>query len=386
MTDPRFLNIITNPFGLTDVGNYAAPTLADIDGDGDLDAFVSEAFGNTLFYRNTGSATNPQFAAPSTNPFGLNNVGFSASPTFADIDGDGDLDVFVGDGQGNTLFYRNTGSATNPQFAALSTNPFGITDVGYSAAPTFADIDGDGDLDAFVGNFDGNTLFYRNTGSATNPQFAASSTNPFGLTDVGNYAKPTLADIDGDGDLDAFVGERFGNTLFYRNTGSATNPQFAAPSTNPFGLTDVGNYASPTLADIDGDGDLDAFVGERYGNTVLFQNQPAAPPPAKFRPPSTNPFGLNNVGFSAAPTFADIDGDGDLDAFVGNRYGNTLFYRNTGTATNPQFAPHLSRYRWRWRPRCFCGQSGRQYIVLPQHRHCHQSPVYRLRHQPLRSD
>nr|MDZ8063515.1 VCBS domain-containing protein [Nostoc sp. EkiNYC01] len=338
MTDPRFLNIITNPFGLTDVGNYAAPTLADIDGDGDLDAFVSEAFGNTLFYRNSGSATNPQFAAPSTNPFGLNNVGFSAAPTFADIDGDGDLDVFVGDGQGNTLFYRNTGSATNPQFAALSTNPFGLTDVGYSAAPTFADIDGDGDLDAFVGNFDGNTLFYRNTGSATNPQFAASSTNPFGLTDVGNYAKPTLADIDGDGDLDAFVGERFGNTLFYRNTGSATNPQFAAPSTNPFGLTDVGNYASPTLADIDGDGDLDAFVGERYGNTVLFQNQPAAPPPAKFRPPSTNPFGLNNVGFSAAPTFADIDGDGDLDAFVGNRYGNTLFYRNTGTATNPQFA------------------------------------------------
>ena len=240
MADPNFLSPVTNPFGLTDVGSSAAPTLADIDDDGDLDAFVGNYGGNTLFYRNTGNASNPVFAAPTSNPFGLTDVGSSAAPTLADIDGDGDLDAFVGEFYGNTFFYRNTGSASNPVFAAPTTDDFGLTDVGRYAAPTFADIDGDGDLDAFVGNSYGNTLFYRNTGNASNPVFAAPTTDDFGLTDVGYRAVPTFADIDGDGDLEAFVGELYGNTLFYRNTGSASNPVFAAPTSNPFGLTNVG--------------------------------------------------------------------------------------------------------------------------------------------------
>src|SRR6476661_1579507 len=162
MADPNFLSPVTNPFGLTDVGFYAAPTLADIDGDGDLDAFVGNDDGNTLFYRNTGSASNPVFAAPTTNDFGLTNVGNFATPTFADIDADGDLDAFVGNYDGNTLFYRNTGNASNPVFAPPTTDDFGLTDVGISAAPTFANIDGDGDLDAFVGNFYGDTVFFEN--------------------------------------------------------------------------------------------------------------------------------------------------------------------------------------------------------------------------------
>ena len=113
MADPIFLNSVTNPFGLTDVGFSAAPTLADIDGDGDLDAFVGNANGNTLFYRNTGSASNPVFAAPTTNDFGLTNVGLDASPTFADFDSDGDLDAFVGDSSGNISFYENQSASAN---------------------------------------------------------------------------------------------------------------------------------------------------------------------------------------------------------------------------------------------------------------------------------
>ncbi|TRU34674.1 MAG: VCBS repeat-containing protein, partial [Microcystis aeruginosa Ma_MB_F_20061100_S20] len=227
MPDPTFQSRSTNPFGLTDVGLAAVPTLVDIDGDGDLDAFAGNSDGNTLFYRNTGSASAPAFATPSTNPFGLTDVGFRAKPALVDIDGDGDLDALVGDQSGNTLFYRNTGTKSAPAFATPSTNPFGLTDVGSFAKPTFVDIDGDGDLDAFVGNTDGNTLFYGNTGSASAPAFAAPSTNPFGLTDVGDSAAPTLVDIDGDGDLDAFVGNYDGNTLFYQNV-----PSLAITATN----------------------------------------------------------------------------------------------------------------------------------------------------------
>jgi len=137
---------------------------------------------------------------------------------------------------------------TDPNFSAPINNPFNLTDVGYLAKPTFADIDGDGDLDAFVGNSNGNTLFYRNMGTASAPSFAAPPvTNPFGLMNVGLDAAPTLVDIDNDGDLDAFVGNYYGNTLFYRNTGTASAPSFAPPVTNPFGLMNVGLYAAPTL-------------------------------------------------------------------------------------------------------------------------------------------
>lgn len=285
MSDPVFfLPSITPPklFNLGNVGAYASPVFADIDGDGDMDAFVGEYNGNVLFYRNNGDAISPDFALPESNPFGLAEVGVHAggyaSPSLVDIDGDGDLDIFIGSGgyynNGEKFFFRNTGTATNPVFSAPVINPFGLNSSGYRSNPVFVDIDGDGDQDAFVGEADGNTYFSRNTGTAQNPAFAAAISNPFGLSSVGigKTASPTFADIDGDGDFDAMIGNEVGNTVFFRNTGNIHNPAFAAANVNPFGLIDVGNFASPTLVDIDGDGDLDTFLGEREGNTIFFAN------------------------------------------------------------------------------------------------------------------
>src|SRR5688572_1460294 len=215
----------------------------------------------------------------------------------------------------------------DPVFAAPVTNPFGLTQGNFNL--TFADIDGDGDLDAFAGNGSGNTLFFRNGGSAAAASFAAEGNN-FGIAYVGPYfASPTFADIDGDGDLDAFVGDAYGNTHFFRNTGSATAASFVSQAN--FGLTAVRGNANPDFADIDGD--LDAFVGAWYGATSFFRNTGNAAAPSFVS--EVNNFGLSNVGWSADPTFADIDGDGDLDAFVGEKYGNTVFFRNTGSATAP---------------------------------------------------
>src|SRR5687767_11527321 len=223
MSDPVFGAPITNPFGLANIGRFADPTFVDIDGDGDLDAFVGAVDGITRFFRNSGSAVAPAFVSETSN-FGVTDVGAFADPTFVDIDGDGDLDAFVGAGDGTTRFFRNSGSAASPAFVS-STNNFGLPDVVISASPTFADIDGDGDPDAFVGVFDGTTSFFRNSGSAVAPSFVSEVDN-FGLSDVGRFASVTIVDVDGDGDLDAFVGNYDGITAFFRNSGTAASPAF----------------------------------------------------------------------------------------------------------------------------------------------------------------
>ena len=268
----------------------------------------------------------PVFNAPSTNPFNLHDVGNDASPAFVDIDNDGDLDAFFGKANGTTVLFYNDGTALAPSFASAASD-VGLTDIGFNSTPSFADIDGDGDLDAFVGGLDGNTVFFSNNGTAAAPSFASQSSN-FGLVDVGSFAHPTFADIDGDGDLDAFVGNGDGKIAFFRNNGTAFAASFASESNN-FGVGDVGSVASPSFADIDGDGDLDALVGNKDGNTVFFRNVGTASAPSFVSESGT--FGLTDVGTNAKPTFVDVDSDGDLDALVGNSVGNTLFFLNSST-------------------------------------------------------
>jgi hypothetical protein len=188
----------------------------------------------------------------------------------ADIDGDGDLDAFIGAIVGNTVFFRNTGSATAPAFATPALQPFGLAAVGGLAAPRFADLDADGDLDAVVGNTAGELIVFENTGSATAPAFAAGVKNPFGLADVGAFASPALADVDGDGDLDVFAGESTGQLVFFRNTGSATAPAFAGV-TRSHDLAG-GPRRRADAGDLDGDGDLDVVAGNDAGQLIFFRN------------------------------------------------------------------------------------------------------------------
>jgi len=338
---PAFAAPQVNPFGIGKVAAQSSPAFVDIDGDGDLDAFVGQSNGGqadgfTKFFENTGTATAPVFAERFSS-FGLGYAAGNSHPDFADLDGDGDFDAFVGEGSGLTIYFENTGTANAPAFAA--TNVGGLTDVGWLASPAFADLDGDGDLDAFVGQASGLTFFFANTGTASAPDFAQGTVGAFGLADVSDEAAPAFADLDGDGDLDAFVGHGYydGSVAFFANGGTATAPAFGTPSSNPFGLADVGMQPHPALVDIDGDGDLDAFVGQYDGAMQFFANTGTASAPA-FAAPSTNPFGLASVDAPAAPAFIDLDGDGDLDVFVGEGGGSTLYFENTGTASAPAFA------------------------------------------------
>jgi FG-GAP-like repeat len=304
-----------NPFGITNVGANSTPTFGDIDGNGTLDAFMGNQSGNTLFFKNTGTTTAPAFAPAVANPFGLTSGVVFYAPTLVDIDGNGTLDIFVGGLLGNTQFFKNTGTNTAPAFAPAVSNPFGLSSVGGESAPTFADIDGDGKLDAMMGNTAGDTIFFKNTGTTTAPAFAPAVTNPFGLTSVGNDSKPTFTDVDGDGTLDAVIGNRTGDTLFFRNIGTKTVPAFAPAVTNPFGVTNVGSDSAPAIVDINGDGTLETFVGNSAGNTLFFSN---------LQPPATT------------PTRNDFNGDGKSDILWRSTDGSVITWQMNGATVTSE--------------------------------------------------
>lgn len=94
--------------------------------------------------------------------------------------------------------------------------------------------------------------------------------NPYGLEKVETHSTPTFVDFDGDGDLDAFIGEGDGNIHFFRNDGDVFNKIIGLA--NPFVGVDVGDDSAPALADLDGDGDLDAFIGADNGRVFYFNN------------------------------------------------------------------------------------------------------------------
>ena len=211
------LNIKSNPFTKIDIGYESAPTLIDIDDDGDLDAFIGASNGTIKYFQNVGSSTKSVFVEQTGTNNPLSSVLVSTYSTlipavvaFVDIDGDNDLDAFIGEGYGTVKYFKNTGSIGSPVFAEQTgvSNPFDGINVGANSTPTFADIDGDGDLDAFVGELDGNINYFRNIGSSSNPIFAEQTAinNPLDGIDIGYRSAPTLVDIDGDGDLDAFTG------------------------------------------------------------------------------------------------------------------------------------------------------------------------------------
>ncbi|MHB8810105.1 MAG: FG-GAP repeat domain-containing protein [Desulfobulbaceae bacterium] len=282
-------------------GGNSTPTFVDIDGDGDMDAFVGEFFGTVKYFENTGSTTAPAMVERTglANPLNGVDVFGNTTPTFADIDGDGDMDAFIGEYYGTVLYYKNTGSALAPVMVEQTgpANPFSGVDIGYYSTPTFVDIDGDGDLDAFIGEYYGMSYF-ENTGSKTAPVLVerTGAANPLGSAAVSWNSIPTFADIDGDGDLDAFIGEYYGTIKYFENTGSKTAPVLTEQTgtANPFSSFDVGYYSAPTFADIDGDGDLDAFIGEYYGTVRYFRNDTKKFPWAMFLPAITSHSGASS--------------------------------------------------------------------------------------------
>jgi len=331
---------VTTSYQDINVGNLASPTFIDIDDDDDYDLFVGEESwgeddqrGDIDYYENIGTPDSAVFMLITQN-FVTLDIGSGGSVAFADVDDDGSTDLFIGEADGNLDYLSNIGSATEPVFT-FRADSFQNVQANYQNRPCFGDLDNDDDLDLVVGKSSWTSdcvKFFINEGTCTEPNYVE---HPEYEIEIGvDWPSPELIDINNDGDLDLFVGQYESQVIYYENIG--TPEEFAFNYTTGDYLNTPlieGDLASLAFGDLDNDGDYDIIRGHAYDfltdlNSYLdFYRNEGTPYLPEFSLEITEFLDIK-LTYLAEPFLTDIDTDGDLDLFVSDFCGGVSFWRN----------------------------------------------------------
>lgn len=427
------------------VGLWAWPLPMDYDGDGDHDLVVvcpDVPYSGTYFFENTegnvkmpvfkpgrriGDAVrNPQLCEVDGQPHvlapGIEYRDFRtrqlAAPhklgppanihggrvranqwKYCDYDGDGSLDLIVGVGDWNdygwddafdasgqwtrgplhgfVYLLRNQGSTDEPRYAdpvKLEAEGEPI-DVFGMPSPSLADFDGDGDLDLICGEFLDRFSYFQNVGNRSNPEFAAPrflAGNDGPLRMDLQMITPTAIDWDQDGDIDLICGDEDGRVALVENSGRQDGdgvPVFLAPRYFQQEAADVkfGALVTPCSVDWDGDGDEDLICGNTAGYIGFIENLDGGDPPRWAAPvrlavdgePVRIMAGSNGSiqgpceakwGYTTLDV-ADWDGDELPDIVVNSIWGKIQWLKNVGSRKNPELAaPQPIEVEWEGAP------------------------------------
>ena len=283
-------------------------TAIDYNGDGVKDMVMGDVGVNSLNMM-TGTKINDTIlitAQDSLYPVYNTPVDLYSFPSafFLDVNNDGKTDMIAGatsTERGESItdsvawYYQNTMSNSNMIFE-FQQKDFLIgemVDLGENAYPAFFDYNSDGLLDIVVGNH---------------------------------------------GKCRSYLNYELGLTLF-ENVGTATNPAFNQIDNNYANLDSLNLIKMhPCFGDLDGDGDQDMLLGIANGTLVYVENKAGVGTPALWAKPILNYANINVFSSNASPYLADLDRDGDLDLLVGHYNGVVKYYENTGTTTNAIFS------------------------------------------------
>ena len=244
---------------------------------------------------------------------GIDFKGLGQGAAFADFNGDGPLDLFFGEEQGHNQLFLGDGNGAFIEVTGLAGIDSSVQTYGVAAA----DYDNDGDMDVFIAACANDparsvNLLFRNRGDGTFEEVGAAA----GINDNGNAWGVNFLDYDRDGWLDIHVANmrinfqdgRGNKNKLYRNLGNGTFEDVSATA----GIEGNDDSYGSSVADFDNDGWPDIWAANLYSPPTIWINNGDG----TFRDIYTTT-GLTDVFANLSVAVADINGDGWVDAYTG---------------------------------------------------------------------
>ena len=276
---------------MIDIGSGSIPIFWDFDQDGLEDLFISNFYrykpvaqkeSAIAYYKNTGTSTSPHFTFIDDDFLNLSQANYNLrfTPTFGDLDDDGDKDLLLGLENGTLTYYENLNSPSL-QFAAPIQNytDFSGTTInsGSYNYPQLFDLNKDGKLDLIIGKISGEIAYYQNIGTKSNPSFQLMNSK-LGMIDVdlnSSHDFPTPHFFNFNDTTYLFTGAIGGQLQFYDSIDNnlQTNQSFHLKSNN-FLQIPIEAYSSFFVNDINNNGQLDLFVGQDLGGLYHLEVDP----------------------------------------------------------------------------------------------------------------
>lgn len=302
----------------------------------------SENYQSVWYYKNASTTPTVNFVFQKKNFLqeDMIELGEGAYPVLFDADNDGKKDLIIGNlgyytintNKSKLAYYKNIGSTSSPSFSLITKDYQSLSTYNiYSMAPTFGDLDSDGDKDLIIGDNNGQLHYFENIAAFGFPAQFSNHVSFYKSIDVGNFAYPQLYDADKNGTLDLIIGSLNGKVSYYSNTGTASNAVFNF-QTSFFGDIDVRQtsigsitgYSMPFMYSELGVTKL--LVGSEIGNMYLYDDIDGNLT-GKFNRVDTTLFHINE-GPRCAPFYEDITNDGKRDLFIGNHAGGLAFFNS----------------------------------------------------------